>query len=483
MFILRGELPLTRVPQHHTRSKEICMTGTHSRRGGWLVLVVCFLLLAAFVGLLLYQHYSQRPWHKGNESLAEELASAELIDDPLPPERDWPQWRGLHRDGVAHQPGLLTQWPKDGPPRLWKAPGGGGYSSFAVADGRVYTQLSQEKQDVVICLNVTYGKELWRHASEAKHLHQYPGPRSTPTVDAGRVYTVGAGGELVCLDGVNGSPQWQHDLATELGARGGQWGQSFSPLIVGNLLITSPGGPGACLAAFDKISGDLVWKAHDDLPGYSSPVMFTAAGVPQVVAFTGNSVIGVLPETGRLLWRYPWETSFNVNVATPLTIHARRRSKAIAEESTLDYVLISSGYGKGCALLKIDRGRDGEFTAEPVYENNYLCSHFGSPVRYGDSIFGFNESQLTCIDVRTGEVRWHKGGFNKGTLVRVDGKLIILGENGQLAVLDATATEPAPLASAKIFRGPCWTMPVLAGGRLFLRDENEIICLDLVHKK
>jgi outer membrane protein assembly factor BamB len=457
------------------------MIGTPARRNGKIVLVLCFMLLAVFVGMVLYQrYYAEQPWHRENLSLKAELAEAELIDDPSPPQGDWPQWRGPHRDGVAHEPALLTQWSKDGPSRLWKVPGGGGYSSFAVAGGRVYTLLGQEDQEVVLCLNAADGKELWRHAYGGSRLAQYPGPRSTPTVDGGRVYTVGAGGQMFCLDAVSGKVHWQHDLATELHAGGGQWGQAFSPLIVGDLLITSPGGAGASLAAFDRTSGKLAWKAHDDPPGYSSPVAFTAAGVPQVVAFTGNSVVGVVPETGRLLWRHPWVTDFNVNAATPLTIHARRKPATGKQGAgTLDYVFISSGYGRGCALLKIEPAADGSFTATVVYENNNLCSHFGSPVRLGDSIFGFNESRLTCINLRSGEERWSKSGFNKGSLLRVDGYLIVLGESGQLAVMEAAAQEPGSLASAKIFRGKCWAMPVLADGRLFLRDENEIVCLNM----
>jgi outer membrane protein assembly factor BamB len=460
------------------------MIGRHRRRSGRIVLTLCFILLLVFIGLVVYQRYSpERPWHRENVSLTAELAEAELIDDPPPAVGEWPQWRGVRRDGVAHQPGLPTKWPEGGPPRVWKVRGGGGYSSSAVVDGRVYTLVAQDSQEVVLCLSMADGKELWRYTSPNPPLSQYPGPRSTPTIDGSRVYTVGAGGHLICFDAVKGTIAWQHDLAGELHAAAGQWGQAFSPLIVGNLVVTTPGGKGTSLAAFDKTSGELVWKAEDDPAGYSSPVAFTAAGVPQVVAFTGNSVVGVVPETGKLLWRYPWSTDFNVNAATPLTLHARRGGKTGSQEATLDYVFISSGYGKGCGLLKIERTADGGFTGQSVYENNNLCSHFASPVRHGDSIFGFNESMLTCIDVRTGAQRWRKSGFNKGSLLRVDGYLIVLGEMGQLALIEATSEEPKPLASAKVFRNKCWAMPTLAAGRLLLRDENDIVCLDLAEKK
>lgn len=351
-----------------------------------------------------------------------------------------------------------------------------GYSAVAVADGRAYTLFRKDDQEVVVCLRVSDGKELWRFPYDNAVRVAEPGPRATPTVDGDRVYTVGSAGHLHCLEASSGKKVWLRDLRTELKAPGPNWGHSFSVLVEGNLVLTNPGGPGAALAAFDKTTGDLVWKAHDAPPGYASPVAFTAGGVRQVVFLTGDSVVGVSPTDGTLYWRHPWENRSKVNAATPLTLHAK------SGDRVLDYVLISAGYGRGCTLLKIERA-GGRFEARPVYENDQLCSHFSSPVRYRDHYYGFNEGYLVCLDVSRGETRWSKSGFQKGSLLLVDHYLLVLGEHGKLALLEASPQEPEPLASAQPLRQKCWTMPVLSDGRLFLRDEEQVLCLDLRAKK
>jgi outer membrane protein assembly factor BamB len=451
------------------------MAASGQRRAGEWLAVAGLLALAVYGGLLWFQRgRAQQPRQVVDEALQQELADAEFIDDPPPPAGAWPQWRGVGRDGVAHEPHLLTRWSAGGPARLWQAPGGEGYSSFAVSGNRAYTMLYQDGQEVVVCLDAATGKELWRHAYEAPSRSDYPGPRSTPTVDGDRVYTVGIRGMLHCLDAATGKVRWQHDLDKELHAPGGQWGQAFSPLVEGDLLITSPGGD-ASLVAFHKLTGKLAWKSLNDQPGYSSPIAWTLAGVRQVVSFTGNAVVGVAPSDGRLHWRFGWETSFQVNAATPIVFHTRRGG------SVHDYVFIASGYGKGCALLRIEKTPAGDFVARPVFENALLRSHFGSPVRYQDHVYGFDDATLVCMDLRTGRVRWSQRGFEKGSLLRVDDHLVVLGGTGQLALLKASPQESKPLARAKPLQGAreCWTMPALAGGRLFLRDHKEVVCLDL----
>jgi outer membrane protein assembly factor BamB len=454
------------------------MIANGRRRGARVLLGVCAVLFLVFGALVAYQKfYAERERYHTDPGLGAELAAAVLVEEPPPPEGDWPQWRGPRRDGVAHFPDLLTTWPRSGPTLLWHNAGGEGFSSFAVAGGRACSLLRQEGQEVVVCWQAQGGKELWRFAYDGPAQGDYPGPRSTPTIDGDRVYTVGAAGLFHCLDLADGKEIWKKDLRADFNAPGGQWGHAFSPLVEGDLVITAPGGPGAALVAFDKKTGSLAWKALDELAGYSSPILFTAGGVRQVVAFNGNSVVGVSPADGTMHWRHPWDTNFHVNAATPITFHAKNGDKV------LDYVFISSGYGRGCALLKIE-GEGGRFRARPVYEGNQLCSHFASPVRYRDHVYGFNESTLVCLDLRTGEVLWKKSGYNKGTLLRVDRYLLVLGERGNLALLEASPQEPEPLAVAQPLKSNrCWTMPVLADGRLFLRDEKQVQCLDLHRKK
>jgi outer membrane protein assembly factor BamB len=453
------------------------MRPSTKRRLGRALLTVCVLLFVAFFALVAYEKfYATRARQADDAGLLAELAGATILEEEPPGTADWPQWRGPNRDGVAHDPDLLTAWPGTGLPQVWHADAGLGYSSVAVAAGRAYTLVSKDGGEAVVCWWAADGKELWRFPYDQAGSTQYPGPRATPTVDGDRLYTLGAGGLLHCLGAADGKEVWKHDFRTEFQAPGGQWGHACSPLVEGGLVYTSPGGRGASLAAFDKATGAVVWKGLDDLPGYSSPVAFTAGGVRQVVFFTGNAVVGVTPDSGKLLWRYPWQTSFNVNAATPLTFHAK------AGDRVLDYVFVSSGYGRGCGLLKIEADGPGGFRARRVFENNQLCSHFASPVRYRDHVYGFNESALTCMDLRTGAVRWHESGFQKGSLLRVDGYLLVLGERGNMALLEASPREGRPLATAQPFRGHCWTMPALAGGRLFVRNEQQVLCLDLGKK-
>jgi outer membrane protein assembly factor BamB len=451
------------------------MERSRRQRSGRVLSYVIVTLLIFFIALVAYQKfYANRVLFFGDQSLQEELEAARLLDDPAAGP-GWPQWRGPRRDGVAFSADFLTDWPADCPARLWQVDGAEGYSSFAVVDGRAYTMLREGGQEVVLCLDAADGKEVWRFPYDCRYSSGYgSGPRSTPSVDGGRVYTVGATGVFHCLDAARGEKLWRHDLLSEFNAPPQQWGIAFSPLVEGDLVYTTPGGPnGNSLAAFDKKTGALVWKALDDAGGYSSPIGMTVDGVRQIVYFTGDAAVGVAPDTGALYWRYPWPTDFKVNAATPIILRARQG------ERELDYVFISSGYGKGCALLKIHLDGKGGFEAKRVYESNQLCSHFSSPVRHGDYVYGFNEAKLTCMELRTGEVKWQQSGFNKGSLVVVGDYLIVLGEQGKLALAEATPQGYRALAASRPFQGRCWTVPVLADGKLFLRDEQQILCLDV----
>jgi outer membrane protein assembly factor BamB len=434
-------------------------------------------LFGLFVVQAAYQYYHANRVHIDvNTDLSAELAEATLMEEePAPASAGWPQWRGPHRDGVARAPGLLTEWPDDGPAQLWQARIGDGYSSFAVQDGRVYTLFHQGKQEVVVCWRAEDGEEVWHHAYDCPNAPaDYPGPRSTPTLDGDRLYTVGSAGTFLCLDAAHGSPHWKHDLLGEFNASAPKWGIAFSPLIDGDLVFASPGGrDGNSLAAFNKTTGELVWKALDDPAGYSSPIAATIAGVRQIIFFTGDNLVGVTAREGKLCWRYPWETTYDVNAATPLYFQARKGDR------TLDYVFISSGYGKGCALLKIASSGTGRFEAKMVYQGNQLCSHFASPVRRGDYLYGIDDSRLICLDLRTGKVKWTRSGVNKGSLLRVDDHLLVLGEQGKLSLVKATPEAYEEEAEARPFRNRSWTMPVLADGRLFLRAEEQVKCLDL----
>jgi outer membrane protein assembly factor BamB len=347
-----------------------------------------------------------------------------------------------------------------------------------VAGGRAYTLLQDGEQETVLCWDAANGREIWRFPYAANYENSYgSGPRATPTVDGDRVYTVGATGLLHCLEAATGKKLWEHDLLGEFHASNLSWGVSFSPLVEGNLLLTNPGGPdGNSLAAFDKQSGRLVWKALDDAAGYSSPIAVTAAGTRQIIFFTGKGVASVAPADGKLYWHTTWETSYGVNAATPIFFQAR------AADQVHDYLFISSGYGKGCAVLEIIRKADGTPGVKLVYEHNRMRNQFTTSVRLGNHVYGIDEADLVCMDVRSGKVSWKQRGVGKGSLIASDGHLIVLSETGDLALVQATPEGYRELTSFQIFNSKCWTPPTLAHGRLYVRDEEEIVCLDLRKK-
>jgi outer membrane protein assembly factor BamB len=413
-----------------------------------------------------------------NPELVEELGEAKHVPEaPAAAEPgEWPQWRGPRRDGVSTETGLFTSWPKEGPRVLWRVHCSEGFSSLAVAGGRAYTLLRQDPvHEAVVCWDAATGLELWRFPYSSEYHHSYgSGPRSTPTVQGGHVYTVGATGIFLCLEAATGKEVWRHDLLREFQAPLPEWGVSFSPLVEGDLVFTSPGGPGGnSLAAFAKKSGALVWKTRDDPAGYSSPIAVTAAGVRQVIFLTGTSLVSVSPAEGRLYWCYPWKTDYHANVATPIFFRAGLGNQIG------DYLFISSDYGKGCALLKVLVDARGLPRVAKVYETNRMRNKFSSSVLYREHLYGFDEEYLVCLEIRTGNVAWKQRGFRRGSLLVADGLLIILGENGKLALADATPEGYREKAAWSFAEQKCWTAPVLAGGRLYLRDEKQVVCLSL----
>jgi outer membrane protein assembly factor BamB len=416
----------------------------------------------------------------GDAAQIRKLAAAAL--PPLNPQPlasgDWPQWRGPRRDGVAQSGELSWQWPADGPPKAWQKPSGRGFSSLAIARGRLYTMAEEltagadqvPAQETVICWDAASGRELWCFRYPNRFDERFgSGPRATPMVDGAFVYTLGPTGILHCLDAETGAKVWRHDLSDEFQAPSLQYGVACSPLVEGGLVIVTPGGPnGHAVIAFDKRTGAVVWTALDDSPGYSSPITATLAGVRQILCFTNVALVSLAPEDGRVYWRYPWLTEHGFNIATPLVIG--------------DYVFISSAYGKGCALLEIAAGADGGLQPTLVYEHNRMRNYFASSVRWGDYIYGLDMTDLVCLEIRTGRVVWREKGqrsFKKGSLLAADGHLIIQGESGQVFLVEATPAGYREKAAFTMSTNKCWTVPALADGRLYVRDEGQISCFDL----
>jgi len=446
----------------------------------WLGIGCCFLLVGG--GVIAFTKIDLEHYRSDPERL-QKLAATELpaVNGTPIQSANWPQWRGPNHDGLSLETGLLKDWPSGGPRLIWKQPIGRGFSSMAVVNGRLYTmdaetieegsgRIAPGHYESVVCIDANTGQEIWRF----RYANQYDerfgsGPRSTPAVDGEFVYAVGPTGIFHCVRATTGEKVWRHDLAEEFQARKMQYGVSFSPLIEGDLVYTTPGGPnGNAVAAFDKRTGRLAWKALDEVMGYSSPIAVTAAGVRQVLVFTNTALVSLAPEEGRLLWRYPWETDNGFNIATPLTFG--------------DYVFLSSGYGKGCVLLEITSDADGSQRPHRVYEHNRMRNHFCSSIRQGDYVYGFDQMDLVCMNVRGGEIVWREKGlrsFRKGSVALADGRLFVLGESGTLALADATPSGYREKASLRVSENKCWTAPIVAEGKIYVRDESQIVCLNL----
>lgn len=380
---------------------------------------------------------------------------------------DWPQWLGPDRTGISTETGFLKTWPKGGPAVVWKKNLGEGFSGISVANGRVFTMFAEGDDEFVICLKEESGDEIWRFRTGAKFEEWQGGngPRSQPTVDGDRVYVLGAEGWLYALDVVNGKMIWSVDLVDGLGGRFPRFGFSNSALVEGDLLFLEAATRKGTFLALRRTDGEVAWASQNDVASYSSPIAVDLAGARQVVYFSGDAAVGLSPVDGSLYWRYPWKTSYDLNIATPIFVPP-------------DQIFISSGYDHGAALLRIEAGGDG-MAATRVWENRRMKNHFGTSVLVGDYIYGFDNAILKCIEARTGKEQWKHRGYGKGALVYADGHLILLSDNGRLALARATPEGFKERAGAQVLAGRSWTAPTLANGRVFVRDMRKIVCLDL----
>ena len=407
------------------------------------------------------------------------LAQSKTPSLPPPPAgAGWTQWRGSRRDGIAPDGPLRTDWDKNPPKQLWKADCGGGYSSFAVVERRVYTQDKQGDSERVICLDAESGKQLWEYVYPADYsglkMGYNAGPRATPTIEGDRLFAVGAVGKFVCLElpPMGGQPKllWEHDLLGEFRASLPSWGVACSPLLEGELVIVQPGGRDGSVAAFEKKTGELRWKSQSNPSGYSSPIATTIGGVRVIYAFTGDALLCVRAADGELLDKYTWTTDNKGNIATPI-VHDQ-------------WVFISSGYKKGCALLRAEADGDRVRFREVYARNNRVMRNHHSTCAFMDwYLYGFDENELRCVDFKTGLVKedWESKSIRKGSLILAGKHLIVLSEDGNLALVEATPEEFRMVATfpSRLNRSEIWALPVLVDGRLYLRDGQKVICLDV----
>ena len=408
--------------------------------------------------------------HPTRRDLEAEMGSmarpAAVAEDPSP-ENYWIDYRGPGRAGIYDQTPINTDWPPDGPPELWRQEVGGGYASMVVADSLVFTIEQRRDREVVAAYGLMDGKQVWEHSWQSRFSESMggDGPRATPTWDDGRLYALGANGDLVCLRAADGILQWNRNILKDAGASNLTWGMAAAPLVVDDLLIALPGGRGRSVIAYDKLTGEIRWSALADKAGYVSPQVATLAGERQLLIVSGTRVLGASLEDGSLLWSRDWETSYDANCAQPL----------IVDEN---HVFVSSGYGHGATLLEVFSGEDG-LAVKEVWFNRNMKNKFNPSVLVDGVVYGLDEGILAAIDVRTGERLWKQGRYRYGQLIYASGHLIIVSEEGDLALVRATPDEYSELVRFESIPGKTWNVPAMAEGLLLVRNQTEMVAYDL----
>jgi outer membrane protein assembly factor BamB len=382
----------------------------------------------------------------------------------------WTNFRGPKRDGNYEEASVSTNWPSKGLPVLWKQPVGIGHASFVVAEGKAYTIEQRRSQEVVAAYDISNGRELWTQKWNALYSDTTgDGPRATPTWDQGRIYALGATGELRCLDGNTGSVIWGKNILSDNKAKNLPWAMAASPLIVDEKVIVLPGGAnGKSVVAYNKMTGAPVWKVLDDPQAYVSPMLVELAGRRQIVVVSSFRVVGLSPNDGSLLWSYTWDTDNGINVSQPIMVDQNR-------------FFISSGYGKGAALVEV-KGSGNSFTASTIWENKNMKNKFNSSVLHNGYIYGLDEGILVCLDVNTGERKWKDGRYGYGQVILAGNHLIVTSDQGDVALVKASPDKYAEVTRFTALQGQTWNYPAIAEGRLLVRNSNEMAAFDISGK-
>jgi len=381
---------------------------------------------------------------------------------------DWPNWRGPNHNGISSETGWITTWPREGPNVLWTASIGTGFSSMAVSNGRVYAMGNKNDNDILYCFEADTGKEIWKQSYPCPLYDKQHegGPAATPTVEGDAVYVFSKNGDAIRFKAATGQVVWHKNITKELGVKHPTWYFASSPLITDKPVILNAGTRGVALS---KTDGSLVWKNGVTPAGYATAVPFTINNLNCVAVFTSREIAGLEAKMGNLLWTFPWKTDWNINAADPII--------------SGDTMFISSGYNKGCALLRI-----GPSNLTEIWRNKNMRNHFNSCVLWEGHIYGFDgqgggRGQLTCLDYKTGQKKWSQKGMGTGSVMLANGKLIILSESGKLVIAEASPEGFKELASAQILSGKCWTVPVLANGRIYARNaDGKLVCVDVRSK-
>jgi outer membrane protein assembly factor BamB len=386
----------------------------------------------------------------------------------------WPQWGGPNRNFKVECEKLAATWPADGPKVLWSRDLGDGYSSICAVGGRLYTMYRKDDQEYVVALEAKTGKTVWEHGypvETTRMMDQFGGgPRSTPLIVAGRVFTVGINAVMYAFEADSGKVLWKHDLATEYGGTIPGRGYSASAIAYKNTVIVPVGGAGQSLVAFDQKDGSIIWKNNDFQITHASPIVINLEGEDQLVAFMAAEIVGLDPASGKLKWFHPHPTQFGANISTP-------------SWNGKDLLFISSAYGGGSRVIRLIH-RKGKTMVGEVWSDKKIQIHHGNAVWVGDYVYcssgSFGPAFLTAVNAETGEIAWRERGFAKATGVYGDGKLILLDQDGKLALAAVTPKGLTVLAEVEEFlKRTAWTVPTLVGRTLYVRDRERIVALDL----
>jgi outer membrane protein assembly factor BamB len=406
-----------------------------------------------------------------------QAAEGETVDLASTTQHDYPQFLGANRLGVLTDVGLAADWSEHKPKELWRQPIGAGWSSFAVVGNFAVTQEQRGDEELITCYEVDSGKPRWSHSTPVRFEETLAGigPRATPTIHDGKVYALGALGHLTCLDGATGKQLWQHNIVEENGAIDAKpiWGKSCSPLIYENKVIVSAGGPnGKSLVALDRVTGETLWRAGDDASSYSSPVLMTLGGVPQIVIVNAKSVVAHDPADGHILWRESWPEGALDQVQAEPSV-----SQPIAVGE--DRILLSKGYGNGSALWQVSKDGDKWAVKQLWRQKLNMKTKFTSPVIHDGYAYGLDEGVLECVDLADGEKKWKRGKYGHGQVLLVDDLLLIQAENGDVALVKADPQRFQELARFPAVAGTAWNAPALTGRKLLVRTNEEAACYEL----
>lgn len=391
------------------------------------------------------------------------------------PKTDFPAFQGPARTAVLPDLTLDPNWGEHPPRELWREPIGAGWGGFAVVGGYAFTQEQRGDDECVVCRRLSSGKEIWKHADKAtyKGKPRYegmggPGPRCTPTVDDGRVYTVGTTGIFNCLDGGTGKVLWTHNIVTENGGSVAFHGVCGSPLIVGNSVIVAPTGKSsASLAAYDRVTGKPVWCTGINEAAYATPMLASVAGNEQILNYDDRGITAHDPASGQVLWHFDW------NVKEPIC------SQPIANAGAPDQVLLTVGYGRGSALLKVSRGSDGKWSAQPVWETKTMKTKFTTAVAHGDYVYGLDDGIMQCIDLKTGRQKWKGGRYEHGQILLVGDLIVVQTEPGRVVLVEANPNRLTELGTVSALSSQTWNCPTLAGKYLLVRNDREAVCYEV----